>query len=217
MPQSFSDQLRQAVRDCGTSRYALAKQLDIAESTLSRFLSGERGMTLDVLNRMADVLGLQIVVTVQKAHRPSKPGPKPKGEKKMVAKTKQSKADWERLAWYAAKDAQEKNFSSRRGIYFFKDVGVLCVYNNNPYGDEPLSKQTRRENETAAFRRWLNKEGIKELAYATYPDIGEQAGYSYAMLLDAGYDREAEVKEVMQAILMESWNRFECVANKKGG
>jgi transcriptional regulator with XRE-family HTH domain len=54
MSPPFSSQLRRAVRDCGTSRYVLAKQLGIAESTLSRFLSGKRGLTLGVVDKIAD-------------------------------------------------------------------------------------------------------------------------------------------------------------------
>ena len=212
MAHTFSDQLRQAVRDCGTSRYALARQLSISESTLSRFLSGERGLTLDLLDQLADVLGLKIVVTMQRVARPSRRGPKPKGEKKMLVKTK---VNWEVVAMGAAKDASENNFSSRRGIYFFEDVNVLCVYNNHPYGSEPLTKQTRRDKETADFRCWLKQQDIKELGYATYPETGEDAGYTYAMLLDAGADRQYEVSKAMEAIVMESWKRSETVTEQK--
>lgn len=143
MAQAFSEQLRQAVRDCGTSRYALARQLSISESTLSRFLSGERGLTLDLLDRLANVLGLQIVVTMQRASRPSRRGPKPKGEKKMTAK---AKVDWELLAQVSARDACENNFSSRRGIYYYEDADVLCVYNNNPYAENPSLRTSKRRS-----------------------------------------------------------------------
>ena len=205
MAESLSDRLRQAIRDCGTTRYALSKQLGVAESTLSRFLSGERGLTLEVLDKLADVLGLQVVVTVQKANRPSKRGPKKKGVRKV------SDADakgaitprWQHCAQEMARKAFEDFFPSRRGVWFLDELGVLCVYNNSPYSDGPK----RRDQETTTFRRWLKKEGIREHAYATYPEAGEDAGYTYAMLLDAGADRLQEVIDALHSILMDSVER----------
>jgi plasmid maintenance system antidote protein VapI len=198
--ESFSDQLRNAVRDCGTTRYALAKQLGISESTLSRFLSGERGLTLDLVDRLADVLGLQIHVTVQRAERPAQRGPKPKREKP-VTKTAQH---WGFVAQAFAKDAHENHFSSRRGIWHLEDLNVLCVYNNNPYAKHP----ELRGEETAAFRDWLRANGIKELAYATYPVTGENAGYTYAMIIDAGDERRVEVAGELRRVVGESYERM---------
>ena len=56
----LSEQLRQAIRDCGESRYALSKRTGIDQSTLTRFMSGERGLRLDVVDVLADVLGLEL-------------------------------------------------------------------------------------------------------------------------------------------------------------
>jgi len=58
----LSDQIRQAVDDCGLSRYAISKVTGIAQSTLSRFMSGERGLPMKTLNRLADFLDLNVVV-----------------------------------------------------------------------------------------------------------------------------------------------------------
>jgi transcriptional regulator with XRE-family HTH domain len=198
---SFSDQLRRAVRDCGTTRYALAKQLGTSESTLSRFLSGERGLTLTLLDRLADVLGLRIIVTVQRADRPTRRGPKPKRRKAMQTTV----SNWAALAENAARDAGEIYFPTRRGIWYFQDVDKLCVFNNNPYANHP----DQRDRETAAFRDWLGANGIKELAYATYPQTGVDAGYTYAMILDAGNERKAEVAAEMGRIVAETWKRIE--------
>jgi transcriptional regulator with XRE-family HTH domain len=57
----FSDQIRQAVDASGKSRYRLCKEIGVDQSTLSRFMSGERGLTTPVLDRLADALGLEIV------------------------------------------------------------------------------------------------------------------------------------------------------------
>jgi len=57
---TFSDELRQAVDACGLSRYRICKELGIAESTLSRFMSGERGLTMKSLDRLAALLDLHV-------------------------------------------------------------------------------------------------------------------------------------------------------------
>ena len=57
---SLSDQVRKAVDASGKSRYRIAKDLDISEATMSRFMSGERGLTLTVLDRLAEYLGLAL-------------------------------------------------------------------------------------------------------------------------------------------------------------
>jgi hypothetical protein len=60
MSKPLSEQLRQAIRDCGESRYALSKRSGIDQSTLTRFMSGERGLRLDAVDVLADVLGLEL-------------------------------------------------------------------------------------------------------------------------------------------------------------
>ncbi len=42
VPPLLSDQLRQIIRDAPVSRYQISKATGIANSTLSKFLSGER-------------------------------------------------------------------------------------------------------------------------------------------------------------------------------
>jgi len=56
----LSDQVRKAIDASGKSRYRIAKDLRVSEATLSRFMSGERGLTLTVLDRLADYLGLTL-------------------------------------------------------------------------------------------------------------------------------------------------------------
>jgi transcriptional regulator with XRE-family HTH domain len=66
----LSDQVRRAVDACGLSRYRISKQLGIAESTMSRFMSGKGGLSLDNLDAVADLLELNIVT----GKRPDKKG-----------------------------------------------------------------------------------------------------------------------------------------------
>ena len=56
----LSEQLRQVIRDCGESRYSLARRTGIDQSTLTRFMSAERGLRLDVVDVLAEALGLEL-------------------------------------------------------------------------------------------------------------------------------------------------------------
>ncbi len=60
--QKLSDQIRRAVRECGMSRYEIWKHTGIDQGTLCRFVAGKAGMTIDSLDRLADLLGLNITV-----------------------------------------------------------------------------------------------------------------------------------------------------------
>jgi transcriptional regulator with XRE-family HTH domain len=198
----LSDQIRAAISASGTTRYALAKQVGIPESALSRFMAGKQGLTLATLDKLADVLGLEIITTVQRAQRPAPTGRKRK-EKKAVA-VKLKKADWQRTAYMCAADASENFFPSRRGVWYLEDLGALCFYNNNPYDLYPR----RREEEVAEFRKRLKSAGIRELAYATYPPPGEEdAGYTFAMIVDAGQDRAEELCNWWTEIMLDLFGR----------
>ena len=60
--RKFSDQLRQAVKGCGLSRYRIAKEIGVSESLLSRFMSSESGLSFAVLDRLAELIGMGVVV-----------------------------------------------------------------------------------------------------------------------------------------------------------
>ena len=55
----LSDQIRQAVDASGMSRYRIAKELGISESTMSRFMAGS-GLLLDNLDALADLLEIDL-------------------------------------------------------------------------------------------------------------------------------------------------------------
>ena len=57
---SITQQLRDAMDESGRSRYALAKETSIDMSTLHRFYWGVGGMSAEGINRLADVLGLEL-------------------------------------------------------------------------------------------------------------------------------------------------------------
>ena len=67
-PIKLSDQVRRAVDASGLSRYRISKEIGVAESTMSRFMSGQGGLSLANLDALADLLGLDITTT----RRPTK-------------------------------------------------------------------------------------------------------------------------------------------------
>jgi hypothetical protein len=59
-PKTLTDQLRQAIDDCGLTRYRISKETGISESTLSKFYLGQRGLSMDALNALGECLQLTI-------------------------------------------------------------------------------------------------------------------------------------------------------------
>lgn len=58
--ESFAAIVRKAIHESGLSRYEISKQTGVEESVLSRFVSGERSMNLDTLDRLRSVLKLEL-------------------------------------------------------------------------------------------------------------------------------------------------------------
>lgn len=67
----LTDQVRQAIEDCGLSRYRIAQETGISESTLAHFYNGHRGLSMEALNALGEFL--QLTITLGR-----KPGPKGK-------------------------------------------------------------------------------------------------------------------------------------------
>lgn len=58
----LNDQIRDAVAGSGMSRYAICKAIELDQGAMSRFMNGKAGLSLDVLDRLAALLGLEVVV-----------------------------------------------------------------------------------------------------------------------------------------------------------
>lgn len=66
----FSDEIRAAVERSELSRYAICKALDIPQSSMSRFMSGENWLGQDTLDALAELLDLHVAA----GKRPTKKG-----------------------------------------------------------------------------------------------------------------------------------------------
>ena len=64
---TFTDQLRQIVETCDMSRYQLAKKSGIDETTLCRFVHGERCLSERNLDKLGKLLRLRVVADKPKS------------------------------------------------------------------------------------------------------------------------------------------------------
>jgi ribosome-binding protein aMBF1 (putative translation factor) len=57
---TIMDQLRTAIDGSGMSRYAIAKAIELDQSTLSRFMSKKAGLSVATIDKLGELLGLQL-------------------------------------------------------------------------------------------------------------------------------------------------------------
>ena len=57
----LSDEIRDAIRSCGVSRYRIAKELSVSEGLLSKFMHKRSGLSMETLDALAGLLDLHIV------------------------------------------------------------------------------------------------------------------------------------------------------------
>ena len=67
---SLSDELRQAVEQSEVSRYSIWQQTGIDQGTLSKFMAGDRGLSIESIDKLADLLGLHICTADAERSRP---------------------------------------------------------------------------------------------------------------------------------------------------
>lgn len=67
--RKLTAQLRQAVADSGKTLGQLARETNIDKSALSRFVNGERGVSMEALDALGVALGLRIVVDKPRAKK----------------------------------------------------------------------------------------------------------------------------------------------------
>ena len=57
-----SDQIRQAIDDSGLTRYRIAQETGISETTLSLFCNGQRGLPMRTLDTLGEFLELKVTL-----------------------------------------------------------------------------------------------------------------------------------------------------------
>lgn len=82
---TFTDQIRDAIRQCGKTRYAIAKETGIQQSSLCRFAAGTENLSLAACDRLAEAIGMAVVAK-QPAAKQSKGKPKPKPQQRRPSK-----------------------------------------------------------------------------------------------------------------------------------
>ena len=63
---SLLQQIIDAIEESGESRYAISKGSGVAASQLSRLVRGQAGMSADNIDRVANYLGLEVVVRTKR-------------------------------------------------------------------------------------------------------------------------------------------------------
>jgi transcriptional regulator with XRE-family HTH domain len=61
--------IRVAIQASNETPAAIARGAGVAKSQLSRMLSGERGLSVDTLERLADYLGLELVIRAKRGRK----------------------------------------------------------------------------------------------------------------------------------------------------
>jgi plasmid maintenance system antidote protein VapI len=64
--KKLSDQLRAAVDNSGLSRYRICRDIEVPQSSMSRFMAGKSGLSLEVLDRLGELLGLTITMRTKR-------------------------------------------------------------------------------------------------------------------------------------------------------
>ena len=59
--KNIVDQLRRVMRDSGETEYGIAKGSGISQSVVNRFMSGERGISLETAAKLCEYLKLVLV------------------------------------------------------------------------------------------------------------------------------------------------------------
>lgn len=54
--------MRKAIEASGKTRYRLSQETGIDQAQLSRFMTGEKGLSFDAMERLADALGIEMVL-----------------------------------------------------------------------------------------------------------------------------------------------------------
>ena len=97
------------------------------------------------------------------------------------------------FAYRCAEDAQENFFSSRRGIWDYEQAGLFVLYDNNPTRVKSI-----RVRAIALVHGALAAQKVRVLGEAYYPLVGQDAGYTWALVVDALGTSECQLVDLWE-------------------
>ena len=100
-----------------------------------------------------------------------------------------------KLACKLATEAVEHHIQSRRGIWHLEREDLLCIYDNNPYDDDPGARP--RQNLRIIQR-------LRDLGIATLAVGHDASEYTTVILADCSWDRISHVSEVVSEEVEET-------------
>lgn len=68
-PEKLTDQLRRIVAESGKSLGQITRDTGIDKSALSRFVNGERGLSMEALDKIGEYLGLRFAADKRRKSR----------------------------------------------------------------------------------------------------------------------------------------------------
>ena len=68
-PVMITELIQNAIRNSGTSRYAISKATGIGQDHLCHFLKGESSMSLATVDKVLDALGMEVVIRPRRSTR----------------------------------------------------------------------------------------------------------------------------------------------------
>jgi transcriptional regulator with XRE-family HTH domain len=77
---TVAEQLKVAIEQSGKTRYRISQECGISESVLSRFVRGERELTVASVERLCAALGLEFVLAMKKTKSTKNKQPKKGGK-----------------------------------------------------------------------------------------------------------------------------------------
>lgn len=66
----FSEEIRDAINASGKTHYKICQEIGLVQSAMSKFMTGRAGLSLSVIDRLADLLDLHVVAGNPAAEKP---------------------------------------------------------------------------------------------------------------------------------------------------
>jgi transcriptional regulator with XRE-family HTH domain len=72
--KTISDQLREAIKTCGKTRYQISQESGIDEAALSKFMNEKVGLSLPTIDKLCECIGAELVIGPGRVARSKKKG-----------------------------------------------------------------------------------------------------------------------------------------------